>query len=126
MDTDIQGIKIRLEIGLGEALDRLSIFKIKYEKTGEKIFQEQLDKLSAQITNWNDEVHDFYLTLLAVNNTLWELEDEIRTDIDVSRAAELAYDIIEINDKRSRVKLAVDLLNGEKVFDRKFYNEIKK
>jgi len=115
-----------VEIGLGEALDRLSIFKIKYEKTGEKIFQEQLDKLSAQITNWNDEVHDFYLTLLAVNNTLWELEDEIRTDIDVSRAAELAYDIIEINDKRSRVKLAVDLLNGEKVFDRKFYNEIKK
>ena len=105
-------MKIKIEISVGELLDKLSILKIKKVKIEDsqklveinkelKFLQETADV----IRKTNEKEFDKFLsTLVSINTKLWDIEDEIRVYEKESKFNEkfisLARDVYFTNDER--------------------------
>lgn len=121
-------------ISCGELLDKLTILRIKKDRIDNEeklkninnelkqltsIFDDQVEK-SSELDRLIDE-------LRAVNEQLWDIEDEIRAcekDKDYGeRFIELARSVYLTNDKRANLKYQINSVTGSELVEEKSYEE---
>lgn len=125
-------IGINTIISPGEILDKLSILEIKLERITDNIkhknIQIEYDLLQDIIKEnlpKSTALNDLYSQLKSINESLWDIEDDIRdcerqkdfsqTFIDLARAVYIT------NDQRADIKKQINQLLGSKLVEEKSY-----
>lgn len=128
-------MKIKIEISVGELLDKLSILIIKKEKINnpEKIKEIErelkfLESHAATIRSRNKTEYDTFLKkLININSKLWDIEDEIRILEKNSSFSDefvsLARSVYFTNDERFSCKSDINIFYGSEVNEVKEYVE---
>jgi len=136
---------LTITIGLGEALDRLSILNIKVLKIDDpekkKVILSERVKLEKSIEDagWGEStMWTLYTELKSVNQTLWDVEDNIR-ELDkecfdkpypngavkicncCERFMKLARSVYYLNDQRYLLKSQIDLMSDGELREVKSY-----
>ena len=121
---------MNIEVSVGEIVDKLSILELK------KLNIKNSDKLK-NVTKEYDYLHnivfnelkinqDDFLSLLNVNQTLWEVEDKIRDKERIkafnSEFVELARLVYITNDKRADLKKSINLKYNSTFVEEKSYS----
>lgn len=128
---------ITVEVAPGELLDKLTILEIKSERIADPAklanVKRELAVLSAargQSVRESAELDELTRRLKAVNEALWDIEDEIRRcerDQDFGpRFIELARSVYRQNDRRAAAKRRINELLGSKLFEEKAYVHYEK
>jgi hypothetical protein len=124
--------RILAEISPGELIDKITILEIKRERLADAAklanVRYALDRLQETRTAAlapKAELGRFEAELKAVNEQLWEIEDEIRDcerreDFSAAFVA-LARQVYRQNDRRSELKKAIDRLYGSAMTEEKSY-----
>lgn len=125
---------ITVPVSFGEVLDKITILEIKSERIAdpEKVRNVRLE-LEELTRVWNQAVPDQSAVaesrarLKAVNEQLWEIEDDIRDqEADQnfgSRFIELARAVYITNDKRAAIKKEINLALGSRFVEEKSYQD---
>ena len=121
---------MRIDVAVGEAVDRLSILEIKLEKVKDPVKIENIraecgllrDTIGKAGVSCEDEA---FLELKAVNQRLWEIEDKIRRK---ERDGEfdkeficLARSVYRENDRRFEIKTRINSETGSRLVEEKEY-----
>jgi len=123
---------LKVEVSVGEFLDKMTILEIKSEriKSEEKLVNvhRELEMLRA---TWAasalsaTDTGDLLPRLKAVNERLWEIEDNIRRQESAGTFGEefirLARSVYEENDERARIKYDLNKLLGSDLVEEKEY-----
>lgn len=132
---------MKIEVSNGEILDKYTILEIKMKNlegvdaTKEANVRKEyetltpnVDKIFASCTQ-KEELEDLYKDLYHINQTLWNIEDQIR---DCERDENFGADFIELarsvyftNDERSEVKKEINLITGSELVEEKAYKDYK-
>jgi SET domain-containing protein len=130
-------MKIKIEISVGELLDKISILIIKKDKIEkpEKLteIKKELKFLEAHgsiIRNKNKEKYDEFLKkLVDINSKLWKIEDDIRVYEKNSKFdhdfVTLARDVYFTNDERFSCKNEINSFYGSEINEVKEYVDYK-
>jgi len=126
---------IETKISVGELLDKTSILKIKNEKIKDKIklveVKKELSYLE-EIIKKNNLLSDnmfieLFNSLIEINKTLWDIEDEIRKKEKIKKFDEnfvqLARSVYIKNDERFKIKNSINLHFGSEIKEVKSYKE---
>ena len=125
---------IMTEIGSGELIDKITILEIKSDRIADaeklKNVMHELSILSATRDahlDGIDGLSDLATQLKAINEALWEIEDDIRACeaqknfgqkfVDLARAVYIT------NDKRAAVKKEINLMTGATIIEEKSYTD---
>ncbi|MCR8916435.1 hypothetical protein FDP08_19795 [Marinobacter panjinensis] len=125
---------IKVPVSFGEVLDKITILEIKSERIADpekvKNVRLELDELSG---TWNEAVQDqaaiadLRKQLKAVNEELWEIEDDIRDQEAAQdfgpKFIELARAVYVTNDKRAAIKKEVNVALGSRFVEEKSYQD---
>ena len=128
--------EILIPISPGELLDKITILQIKSERIDDPAkvanVQTELDMLNKV---WNEavEIDDVITELTAelksINETLWEIEDDIRDEERNKRFGErfieLARAVYVTNDDRAAAKKKVNLHLNSAIVEEKSYQDYK-
>lgn len=127
MDSNIT----RIEVSVGEIVDKLSILQI---KTGMITDKEKLYNITKEYDYLYDvvfshmriEPSDFF-DLVSINKKLWEIEDRIRDkehnkEFD-QEFIDLARSVYITNDKRSEAKKQINFKYGSNFVEEKSYKK---
>jgi len=120
------------EISVGELIDKITILEIKSERITEGA---RLAKLQKELAALNaararclgrpDGLNELAAELKAVNEALWQVEDDIRRFEREGRFdhhfIELARSVYRTNDRRSALKRAINERSGSTLVDEKSY-----
>lgn len=126
--------EIQVPVSFGELLDKIAILQIKSERMKDEAKLANVRKeLSALERTWmahpaaGHDIVRLRADLKAVNERLWEIEDDIRVkerrqefDADFVRLARAVY--FE-NDERARVKKEINLRLGSSYVEEKSYSD---
>jgi hypothetical protein len=126
--------EIIVPVSFGELLDKISILQIKSERMSDEAKLANVRReLSALEKTWmahpaaGKDVALLRADLKAVNERLWDIEDEVRLkeraqafDEDFVRLARSVY--LE-NDERARIKKAINLALGSSYVEEKSYQD---
>lgn len=121
---------MKIEVSIGEIVDKLSILQIKTEmiKDEEKLVnvKKEYDYLYDIVFNEMKIEQSDFLDMVSINKELWNIEDDIR---DKERDKEfddvfikLARAVYVTNDKRADVKKNINLKYGSTFVEEKSYN----
>jgi Family of unknown function (DUF6165) len=128
--------EIRVPISPGELLDKITILRIKSQRMSgaEKLANVRLELQSLEET-WDSsaysriDVETEVRALMAVNERLWVIEDDIR---DRERAQDFGAEFIRLaravyfeNDERAAIKRHLNLKLGSTIVEEKSYREYK-
>ena len=127
-------MSIKIELSVGELLDKISILQIKVERINDSSKLENIKKeLSVLLSLWEGSVyvnHDLESEknkLKLVNEELWDIEDKIR---DKERNQVFDQDFIELaravyitNDKRADIKRIINSKTGSELIEEKSYSD---
>ena len=123
---------INVPIAIGELIDKITILEIKSQRMRDV---DKLDNVTKELKlltkTWlesghaNATVEDQWAALRAVNEALWDIEDQIRhkeiaREFD-ERFVELARAIYRHNDRRAALKREINLLLGSEIVEEKSY-----
>jgi hypothetical protein len=123
---------IRIEVSPGELLDKTSILEIKSERIADPA---KLRNIRHELGLYRDiraraipggaAIESLVRDLKAVNEALWEIEDEIR-ECEAKRDfgprfVELARSVYRTNDRRAAIKREINLLCGSAIIEEKSY-----
>ncbi len=127
-------LSIKTEIGSGELIDKITILEIKSERIADqeklKNVKHELSVLSAtrdaHLSNI-DGLSVLTTRLRAINEALWQIEDDIRAceaqnDFG-QKFIDLARAVYNTNDKRAAVKKEINLLTGATIIEEKSYTD---
>ena len=124
---------MKVEISNGELLDKISILELKLLRIED---EEKLVNIKKEFYTLNPLVQDLfekyegqlqnhYLELARINGELWDIENWIRDCEREKRFdkefVELARSVYITNDKRSDVKMLINLLTGSNLVEIKDY-----
>lgn len=123
---------ITVEIAPGELIDKITILEIKLERIADAAklanVRHEWDVLTAARdahTEASEALTELTGQLKKINETLWEIEDDIR---DCERARDFGETFIELaravyhtNDERARVKREINELLGSALVEEKSY-----
>jgi len=119
---------MKIEVSIGEALDKLSILGIKMEKIKDESKLENVSKEYYMILDLVEEdmlQDELYDKLKFVNRRLWEIEDEIRVcekhgdfNLNFIRLARAVY---HRNDERADLKKQINLKYNSNIIEEKHY-----
>jgi hypothetical protein len=123
---------IFVEVAAGELLDKITILEIKTERIGDpaklanvRAELEALASVRREALPPSPGLDDLAARLKAVNERLWEIEDEIRgreREQDFGpRFVELARSVYHQNDLRAALKRQVNDLLGSRIVEEKSY-----
>ena len=124
--------KILAEISAGELFDKITILEIKKEKIPNK---EKLIDIEKELNSLNDTVKKFISDqsniskhvsdLKKINLKLWDIEDGKRAAEKVKKFdekfIELARNVYKLNDKRAKIKFAINTTLGSNIKEVKSY-----
>tara|TARA_A100000164_G_C21913715_1_gene777075 strand:+ start:1500 stop:1889 length:390 start_codon:yes stop_codon:yes gene_type:complete len=124
--------KILVEVSVGELLDKISILEIKKEKIKDKdnlsYINDEYSLLKKQLENnikIDEKLKNLIASLKEVNNNLWNIENEKRLyekNKDFGeKFIKTSRDIHFLNDKRSKIKLEINLITKSKIKEIKEY-----
>ena len=125
---------IMTEIGSGELVDKITILEIKADRISDleklKNVKHELAVLNAAFDanlGGIEGLSDLAKQLKTINETLWEIEDDIRTceaqrDFG-QKFVDLARAVYITNDKRAAVKKEINLLTGANIIEEKSYKD---
>ncbi|MBL96676.1 MAG: hypothetical protein CMF52_02580 [Legionellales bacterium] len=127
-------LSIVTEIGSGELIDKITILEIKSERIADL---EKLKNIKRELSvlNATRDAHlrdiggltDLEKRLKAINEDLWEIEDDIRAceaQKDFGpKFIELARAVYITNDKRAAVKKEINLLTSANIIEEKSYTD---
>jgi hypothetical protein len=122
---------MKAEISNGELLDKISILQIKLERISDEnklkniqVEYTELTDIGAKLLE-DDQIQTLYMKLKAVNQALWDIEDEIRIKekekIFDKEFVDLARSVYITNDKRADIKKEINLLSGSYLIEEKSY-----
>ncbi|MBT8069942.1 MAG: hypothetical protein KJN61_04965 [Gammaproteobacteria bacterium] len=125
---------IHVPVSPGEVLDKITILEIKSERISDAAklvnVRRELELLQASWQKYVDEdetVRDIHARLKAINEALWDIEDDIR---DKERAKEfdqvfidLARSVYVTNDQRADAKKELNLYLGSEMVEEKSYQD---
>lgn len=124
---------MKIEISIGEIVDKLSILQIKtaFIKDEEKLnnVKKEYDYLYDIVFNeMKIEQSDFF-DMIAINQKLWKIEDDIR-DKERNKTfdnefVDLARSVYFTNDERAEVKKLINLKYGSSFVEEKSYSNYK-
>lgn len=123
---------IKVEVSFGEFLDKITILEIKSERITDP---EKLENVNRELNllrnSWAEhpasktDISDEMARLKAINEKLWEIEDDIR---DKERNKNFDQGFIELaravyftNDERAAVKRELNLKLGSELVEEKSY-----
>ena len=123
---------LRVNVSVGEALDKVSILEIKKEKITESAananVREELASLVGSITlsgHGSFLGHEMVEKLRKVNRELWRVEDSLRvleTEQNFGNTfIELARSVYRLNDERARIKRVLNVESDSKLTEEKSY-----
>ncbi|MBC8297119.1 MAG: hypothetical protein H8E55_15170 [Pelagibacterales bacterium] len=126
--------KILVEVSVGELLDKISILEIKKEKIKEsgrlKFVNDEYNVLKEQLkqkVKSDETLNELFDSLKAINNRLWNIEDNKRMCEKNSDFGEkfikLSRDIHFLNDDRAKIKLKINNHTGSKIKEIKEYTK---
>jgi hypothetical protein len=129
-----QGKTVRVEISFGELIDKLTILEIKAERLRDpgqlchvRDELERLRRAKAAAVVPSAELDELAASLKEVNQSLWEIEDEIRRcerNADFGpRFVELARSVYRNNDRRWALKRRINELLGSELVEEKSYTD---
>jgi len=121
---------VSAQISFGEAADKLTILKIKSERLRDagqlENVRKELTLLDAAFRASAPRVtgfDDLFARLKTVNETLWQIEDDIRKSEARGdfgeRFVALARAVYKTNDERAQLKRAIDALLGSELREEK-------
>ena len=123
---------ITVEVAPGELIDKITILEIKLERMNDEAklanVRVECDTLIAArdaVVPASAELDALTAELKAINESLWEIEDDIR-DCERGkdfgpRFVELARSVYFTNDRRSDVKRKINALLGSRLVEEKSY-----
>jgi len=125
---------IPVPVSAGEVLDKLTILEIKSERMDDpgKLanVRRELDLLQAhwrQAVVEDATVRRLHAKIKAINETLWEIEDDIREcerNSDFGpHFIDLARRVYKTNDQRSKAKKEVNIYLGSHIMEEKSYRD---
>jgi hypothetical protein len=125
---------INVPISPGELVDKITILEIKKEFIDDinklKNINNEYELLMQIYSNdvsKTDGVDSLKSKLKNINLSLWKIEDDIRDcerdKIFKERFVQLARDVYFTNDKRSKVKLEINLLLNSSLVEEKSYKD---
>ena len=123
---------ISVPISPGELLDKISILEIKAERIGDAHKRANVERELDLLTGlWHAEAAETgEITALrgelrTLNESLWEIEDEIRECERAGdfgdRFVELARSVYRTNDRRAAIKRAINEALGSTIIEEKSY-----
>ena len=125
---------MKIEVSIGEIVDKLSILQIKKDNITDEVKLENINKeyvylheivFSQLKINYNDD----YSKLLDVNKSLWVIEDKLRyKERDESfddDFIQLARSVYFTNDKRAEIKKEINITYGSLFVEEKSYSNYK-
>ncbi|HWA91788.1 MAG TPA: DUF6165 family protein [Rhizomicrobium sp.] len=121
---------VTVSISYGEAADKISILQIKRERIADPDKRANVQRELSLLTDAFDAPASTALDALraklkAVNETLWQIEDDIRaheTQGDFGESfVRLARAVYTTNDRRAQIKRAIDDLLGSDLKEEKSY-----
>lgn len=124
---------MKVELSDGELLDKISILQIKLERISDecklsniRTEYEALTKIGVKLLE-DEQVSVLYSKVKEVNETLWDLEDDIRMKEKTKAFDEefirLAREIYRTNDRRAEAKKEINLLTGSLFVEEKSYEQ---
>jgi hypothetical protein len=120
---------MKIEVSIGEIVDKLSILQIKKENISDvnKLYNvnNEFSYLHDIVFNELKISDDDYYNLLIINKSLWDIEDHIRKkEIDKSfddEFIDLARKVYITNDKRSVIKKEINIKYNSLFVEEKSY-----
>lgn len=120
---------MKIEVSIGEIVDKLSILKIKKERILDenklKNIILEYDYLYDVVFNQLEINIDDFTSLYSINEKLWNIEDNIRyferNNIFDNRFIEVARSVYLTNDKRSEIKKEINIKYGSRFIEEKSY-----
>jgi hypothetical protein len=122
---------IDIKIGIGEALDRVSILEIKLDNIKDEVKLHNIKKEYDYLISVLQPIEELdgtkllYDSLCDVNSRLWEVEDLLRVIEKKNDFTEefinLARCVYKLNDKRAEVKKRINILYGSHFIEEKSY-----
>ncbi len=127
---------IQIPISPGELLDKITILQIKSERIKDvakvsnvKVELDLLSKVWQQSVTTDPQVETLTKELKAINEKLWEIEDDIRDEERNKqfgeRFIELARSVYITNDDRANAKKKVNLHLKSNIVEEKSYQDYK-
>jgi len=129
-DNGRQGVAIKINVSVGDAIDRATILAIKRTRIADDEKRRRVEREFTRLCEalkplGIDEDSPHFVDLLSINRRIWDLKDAARLK---ERAKcfddefiEIARDIYRRNDERSRLKRQIDLAFGLEPTDEKQY-----
>ncbi len=123
---------LKVEVSVGELLDKITILEIKSERISDESKLANVRKeLGVLRRTWADsplssqDVSDQISRLKQINETLWDIEDNIRRQEAAAQFGdtfiELARSVYHQNDIRAEIKKEINLMLGSELVEEKFY-----
>ncbi len=127
-------MSIKIEISVGELLDKITILEIKAERITDKEKLNNINKEKKVLMDiWNDSTYSKSdlkaekQQLKEINEALWEIEDDIRDKEKAKqfdeRFIELARSVYFTNDKRAAIKKVINEKTGSELTEEKSYQD---
>ena len=127
-------MSIKIELSIGELLDKISILQIKAERIDDPSKVKNINKeLDVLMSLWNDSPYsDTKLSseineLKNINEALWDIEDKIRdkerNQLFDKDFIELARSVYFTNDKRAEIKRIINGKTGSELIEEKSYSD---
>ena len=127
-------VSIKIELSIGELLDKISILQIKAERIDDPSKVKNINKeLDVLMSLWNDSPYsDTNLSseineLKNINEALWDIEDKIRdkerNQLFDKDFIELARSVYFTNDKRAEIKRIINGKTGSELIEEKSYSD---
>ena len=127
-------MSIKIELSIGELLDKISILQIKAERIDAPSRVQNINKeLDVLMSLWNDSPYsDSDLSseineLKNINEALWDIEDKIRdkerNQVFDKDFIELARSVYFTNDKRAEIKRIINGKTGSELIEEKSYSD---
>ena len=122
---------MKVEISIGELLDKLSILTIKSKRIKDeaklKNINAELEELRTSFTIEGSELGELFNELVDVNEQLWIIEDKLRQKerekIFDDEFISLARSVYFTNDKRSEIKKAINKKTNSYIIEEKSYEK---
>lgn len=127
---------IQTPVSYGELIDKITILEIKSQRIGDPAkltnVRNELELLNATWANHpasHADIADERARLFAVNEALWEIEDEIRLKEKAqafdAEFIELARSVYFRNDERAAVKREINVKLGSQLVEEKSYQDYR-
>jgi len=119
---------MKVEVSVGEAIDKLSILEIKLSRIVDEIknleIQKEIDVLF-ECQEYKIKNEFYYTLLMYVNQKIWDLTDAIKSGdftIDDPTFSYISNQIFEFNQKRFRIKNWFNLMCDSNIKEQKSYS----